>query len=91
MKIQRTRMDTLATGELICNVDDDSIETDTELNEAYDAKDQQWDVVCGLRGSEIELLRGDDSESRWVFVPSWDQWTWRQVTDDGTPVRVVGA
>lgn len=86
MKIQRARISTVEPGNSITEVDSDSLTTDDEINENYDASLLQWDLVLRwIEGSayvQIELGTAD-GEVTWYPVYDWDLWTWVLTDDNG--------
>jgi hypothetical protein len=81
-KIQRVRAGSVEIGDIVQGVDDESLTTDAEINEAYEVgsdsfwaevtdkgghADIGWIDVCWFGGTE-ERIAGD-----------WDQYLWKRV------------
>jgi hypothetical protein len=81
-RIERVRMGQVEIGDRICEVDDDRIASDAELNDCYSAMDQDWAEVTGRGGhADIGWLEftnpytGEPERSG----GDWDLWVWRLV------------
>lgn len=90
MKIQRARIGTVQPGESITDVDNDSLLTDDEINDVYDASLLPWDMVLRwIEGGalvQIELGTADGEVERYP-VYDWDLWTWVLTDDDGERIK----
>ena len=77
--IERVRAGQVEIGDRIAQVDDDSLETDAEINANYATEEQEWAEVTDKGGhADIGWLRvefEDGETSR--FTGDWDSWVWR--------------